>query len=293
MPDSPKRSAKASRPSFRSSPSVRTPRRPSGSTSSRVLAKAEQLNRSGGEIARRRLRLRRPWRGARWSPSAAASAQKRVGPAPILTGLAERTARGRDRVRIRAVHPPQPVRLEISEPLTGRLDRRADALQSAHNPLPRLSHGQRIGRHELELRATRKRLAQGHARRSPHMPQQRPTPPPRVAPPQPSGRARAPCPPVPVPRRRRPSARSEGCGRIRPYTNICSHMVRPSATDSWLSQSMPSGPLADPLRNWRTNGFSEENIRSASPASTIRPRHSSAMYSPIWRAEAMLWVTTM
>ena len=58
-------------------------------------------------------------------------------------------------------------------------------------------------------------------------------------------------------------------------------------------QSIVSGPSAEPLRNWRTNGFSEENILSASPASTIRPRHSSAMYSPICRAEAMSWVTTM
>ena len=34
-------------------------------------------------------------------------------------------------------------------------------------------------------------------------------------------------------------------------------------------------------------------MRWASPASTMRPRHSSAMYSPIRRAEAMSWVTTM
>jgi hypothetical protein len=59
-----------------------------------------------------------------------------------------------------------------------------------------------------------------------------------------------------------------------------------------FAQSIVSGPSAEPLRNWRTNGFSEENILAASPASTMRPRHSSAMYSPIWRAEAMLCVTT-
>ena len=58
-------------------------------------------------------------------------------------------------------------------------------------------------------------------------------------------------------------------------------------------QSIVSGPSADPLRNWRTNSLSEENIRCASPASTIRPFHSSAMYSPIRRAEAMSCVTTM
>ena len=50
---------------------------------------------------------------------------------------------------------------------------------------------------------------------------------------------------------------------------------------------MVSGPSADPLRNWCTNGFSEENIFAASPTSTIRPRHSTAMYSPICRADAM------
>lgn len=59
------------------------------------------------------------------------------------------------------------------------------------------------------------------------------------------------------------------------------------------AQSIVNGPSADPLRNCRTKAFSEENMRSASPASTIRPFHRTAMYSPIWRAEAMLCVTTM
>src|ERR1700722_11846763 len=59
------------------------------------------------------------------------------------------------------------------------------------------------------------------------------------------------------------------------------------------SQSIPSGPSAEPLRNCRTKRFSEENIFSASPASTMRPRQSSAMNSPMRRAEAMSWVTTM
>ncbi len=58
-------------------------------------------------------------------------------------------------------------------------------------------------------------------------------------------------------------------------------------------QSMPRGPSAEPLRNWRTNWFSEENIFCASPDSTMRPFHRSAMYSPMRRAEAMSWVTTM
>src|SRR2546422_2665484 len=66
----------------------------------------------------------------------------------------------------------------------------------------------------------------------------------------------------------------------------------PSQSAAGLAQSIVSGPSADPLRNWATNALSEENIRSASPASTIRPLHKSAIYSPIWRAEAMLCVTT-
>jgi hypothetical protein len=44
-------------------------------------------------------------------------------------------------------------------------------------------------------------------------------------------------------------------------------------------QSIVNGPSAEPLRNWRTKGFSEENILAASPDSTIRPRHRTAMYS--------------
>ena len=47
------------------------------------------------------------------------------------------------------------------------------------------------------------------------------------------------------------------------------------------------------LRNWFTNGFDDSNIELASPASTICPFHSTAMYSPIWRAEAMSCVITM
>jgi hypothetical protein len=50
--------------------------------------------------------------------SAAASAQKRVGPAPILVG------------RERA----------------WRLDRRPDTFQGAHNALPRFGHGERVCR---------------------------------------------------------------------------------------------------------------------------------------------------
>ena len=84
-------------------------------------------------------------------------------------------------------------------------------------------------------------------------------------------------------------------GAVAHSRRIGAHVDRaPGSTgDTRVTQSIVSGPSADPLRNWRTNGLSEENIRSASPASTIRPRHSNAMYSPIWRAEAMLWVTTM
>ena len=52
-----------------------------------------------------------------------------------------------------------------------------------------------------------------------------------------------------------------------------SRLVRVRSPQS--PQSIVSGPSAEPLRNWRTKGFSEENIRSASPASTIRPCHST------------------
>ncbi len=73
---------------------------------------------------------------------------------------------------------------------------------------------------------------------------------------------------------------------MRTYVRICSGWTRAPAgrrpapdgdaqegrsTGSALRQSIVSGPSAEPLRNWRTNGLPEENIRSASPASTIRP----------------------
>ena len=86
-------------------------------------------------------------------------------------------------------------------------------------------------------------------------------------------------------------ARIHARTRAAPLANI----ARPIAAVAGRAdarQSIVSGPSAAPARNWRTKAFSEVNIRSASPASTIRPRHRSAMYSPIWRAEAMLWVTT-
>ena len=43
--------------------------------------------------------------------------------------------------------------------------------------------------------------------------------------------------------------------------------------------SIPSGPCDAPARNCRTNGLSESNSSAAGPDSTIRPRHSTAMYS--------------
>lgn len=41
--------------------------------------------------------------------------------------------------------------------------------------------------------------------------------------------------------------------------------------------SIPSGPSASPLRNWRTNGLSDSKSSSAGPASTIRPFQSTEM----------------
>src|SRR3954468_24798104 len=55
---------------------------------------------------------------------------------------------------------------------------------------------------------------------------------------------------------------------------------------------MPSGPCASPDRNWRTNGLSELKSSSAGPDSTIRPFHSTAMYSATRRALMMSCVMT-
>ena len=67
--------------------------------------------------------------------------------------------------------------------------------------------------------------------------------------------------------------------------------VRPerSSADSY---SMPSGPCEAPLRNCRTNWLSELKRSSAGPDSTIRPRHSTAMYSATRLADMMSWVIT-
>ena len=56
--------------------------------------------------------------------------------------------------------------------------------------------------------------------------------------------------------------------------------------------SMPSGPRDAPERNWRTNMLSELNSSSAGPDSTIRPFHSTAMYSATRLADMMSWVIT-
>ena len=56
--------------------------------------------------------------------------------------------------------------------------------------------------------------------------------------------------------------------------------------------SIPSGPCDAPARNWRTNWLSELNSSSAGPDSTIRPFHSTAMYSATRLADMMSWVIT-
>src|SRR3954453_18423086 len=52
---------------------------------------------------------------------------------------------------------------------------------------------------------------------------------------------------------------------------------------------MPSGPREAPERNWRTNMLSELNSSSAGPDSTMRPFHSTAMYSATRLADMMSW----
>ena len=56
--------------------------------------------------------------------------------------------------------------------------------------------------------------------------------------------------------------------------------------------SIPSGPCDAPARNWRTNWLSELNSSSAGPDSTIRPFHSTAMYSATRLADMMSCVMT-
>ena len=56
--------------------------------------------------------------------------------------------------------------------------------------------------------------------------------------------------------------------------------------------SIPSGPWDAPARNWRTNWLSELNSSSAGPDSTIRPFHSTAMYSATRLADMMSCVIT-
>ena len=58
------------------------------------------------------------------------------------------------------------------------------------------------------------------------------------------------------------------------------------------AHSIPSGPWEAPARNWRTNWLSELNSSSAGPDSSIRPFHSTAMYSATRLADMMSWVMT-
>src|SRR5919204_5677022 len=59
-----------------------------------------------------------------------------------------------------------------------------------------------------------------------------------------------------------------------------------------VGYSIPSGPLASPERNCRTNWLSELNSSSAGPDSTIRPFQRIAMYSATLRADMMSCVIT-
>ena len=67
---------------------------------------------------------------------------------------------------------------------------------------------------------------------------------------------------------------------------------RPGNGPASRSYSMPSGPCEAPDRNWRTNWLSESKSSSAGPDSTIRPFHSTAMYSATRLADMMSCVIT-
>ena len=58
------------------------------------------------------------------------------------------------------------------------------------------------------------------------------------------------------------------------------------------SHSMPRGPREAPERNCRTNMLSELKSSSAGPDSTMRPFHSTAMYSATRLADMMSCVMT-
>ena len=58
------------------------------------------------------------------------------------------------------------------------------------------------------------------------------------------------------------------------------------------SHSMPRGPREAPERNCRTNMLSELKSSSAGPDSTMRPFHSTAMYSATRLADMMSCVIT-
>ncbi len=62
--------------------------------------------------------------------------------------------------------------------------------------------------------------------------------------------------------------------------------------EALAAHSMPSGPREAPERNCRTNMLSELNSSSAGPDSTMRPFHSTAMYSATRFADMMSCVIT-
>ena len=81
---------------------------------------------------------------------------------------------------------------------------------------------------------------------------------------------------------------------------IAAVRARKTIPDSFTSRyraapecySMPSGPREAPERNCRTNMLSELNSSSAGPDSTMRPFHSTAMYSATRLADMMSCVIT-
>ena len=82
--------------------------------------------------------------------------------------------------------------------------------------------------------------------------------------------------------------------RTNRYTASATRRATPIATAARASAtySIPSGPCEAPDKNWRTNWLSESKSSSAGPDSTIRPFHSTAMYSATRFALMMSWVMT-
>ncbi len=151
---------------------------------------AERLDAEPAERLRQRRRLRAPAqqprpaarRGSRARRAraqttcgrrararvAAASAQKREGPAPIRAGVASALRAAASTWSSVPPRPHEALRLEAGEAGPLRLDRGADRLEPHDQPLPGVGDAGRVGRHERQLRAARERLPSGIPARTPN-----------------------------------------------------------------------------------------------------------------------------